>query len=108
MAETHHMRADMHAEIIWLPLRLTHQARLPDPQGGEATAGSRSAEAARRREAQQRRRDRPATHANHLVFLSARPESYRGWSEELSLRSIFDPLVRHDKLYRLCSCPERF
>ncbi|KAK9804158.1 hypothetical protein WJX73_006372 [Symbiochloris irregularis] len=62
-------------------------------QGGEATAGSRSAEAARRREAQQRRRDRPATHANHLVFLSARPESYRGWTEELSLRSIFDPLI---------------
>lgn len=40
------------------------------------------------------RRQRPPSHANHLVFLSARPESYRGWSEELSLRGIFEPLVR--------------
>ena len=52
----------------------------------------------RHREDRQERRQRPPSHANHLVFLSARPESYRGWSEELSLKGIFEPLVERGEM----------
>ena len=38
---------------------------------------------------------RPRSSAVHLVFLSARPESYRGWTEELSYREIFEPLINN-------------
>ena len=68
-----------------------------DWQGGQAAlpeVRSLNREEQKHNEQRQRRRLRPPSHANHLVFLSARPESYRGWSEELSLKSIFEPLVR--------------
>ena len=37
--------------------------------------------------------------SGHLVFLSARPESYKGFTEGLSFKRIFEPLVRRGDLY---------
>lgn len=34
----------------------------------------------------------------HLVFLSARPESYKGFTEVISFKRIFEPLVRRGEL----------
>lgn len=34
----------------------------------------------------------------HLVFLSARPESYKGFTEVMSFKRIFEPLIRRKEL----------
>ncbi|KAK9825469.1 hypothetical protein WJX81_006378 [Elliptochloris bilobata] len=61
--------------------------RLVSPmQGGES------------REAQARWQDRPHQRWVHLVFLSARPESFKGLTEALSLRRIFRPLVERGEM----------
>jgi len=36
----------------------------------------------------------PQQSSGHLVFLSARPESYKGFTEGISFKRIFEPLVR--------------
>ena len=43
-------------------------------------------------------RERPFSPTAQLVFLSARPESYRGWTEELSFRELFEPLIASGRL----------
>ena len=50
------------------------------------------------REAQARWQDRPHQRWVHLVFLSARPESFKGLTEALSLRRIFHPLVKRGEM----------
>ena len=40
----------------------------------------------------------PRQSSGHLVFLSARPESYKGFTEGLSFKRIFEPLVRRGEL----------
>ena len=40
----------------------------------------------------------PQQSSGHLVFLSARPESYKGFTEGLSFKRIFEPLVRRGDL----------
>ena len=40
----------------------------------------------------------PSQESGHLVFLSARPESYKGFTEGLSFKRIFEPLVRRGEL----------
>ncbi|BDA41955.1 hypothetical protein COCOBI_02-7530 [Coccomyxa sp. Obi] len=42
--------------------------------------------------------DRPRQKWVHLVFLSARPESFKGLTEALSLRKIFRPLVQRGEM----------
>lgn len=61
-------------------------AKLKLLQGGEASEAE---------EADEVLEQRPHSSAVHLVFLSARPESYRGWTEELSFREIFEPLINN-------------
>lgn len=34
----------------------------------------------------------------HLVFLSARPESYKGFTEVMSFKRIFEPLIKRGEL----------
>ncbi|KAK9909002.1 hypothetical protein WJX75_005921 [Coccomyxa subellipsoidea] len=48
--------------------------------------------------ARRRWQDRPRQKWVHLVFLSARPESFKGLTEALSLRKIFRPLVQRGEM----------
>ena len=57
-------------------------------QGGQAEAEAEPEPAVQR----------PASPTVHLVFLSARPESYRGFTEELSFRELFEPLIHSGRL----------
>ena len=58
-------------------------------QGGEAQQAA---------EAEDAMEERPASLTGFLIFLSARPESYRGWTEQLSFRELFEPLVQAGRL----------
>lgn len=57
-------------------------------QGGEAESDPEPETAA----------ERPVSPIVNLVFLSARPESYRGFTEELSFRELFEPLIQSGRL----------
>ena len=64
-----------------------------------ARAGARRrAQGGESRDAQARWQDRPRQKWVHLVFLSARPESFKGLTEALSLRKIFRPLVKRGEM----------
>jgi hypothetical protein len=42
---------------------------------------------------------RPHQLGSNLIFLSARPQTYKGLTEAESYRSIFSPLLRRGELY---------